>query len=250
MIDSSVRKMIYPAPSISVPSEPPVGFENVWLVTESNIKIHGWHYRANNLNAAALIYFHGNGENLQTLQMSGLIESLRVLNLSLLFIDYPGYGQSAGKPSEDSLIQAATAAVQQMKTFHPESKLIACGWSLGAAVAIEISASHPELVNGLIAMSAWSSLHDVAKKHFPGWMVRLLLQESYDNVKAARKIVCPSLLIHGQEDELIPLSQAQILTEAFSGKHTFIVLPGVSHNDLLGSQRVWTEISYFVKSLI
>ena len=249
MMNSYIRSMIYPAPSIRVPSEAPKPFKDVWLQTESAGKVHAWHFQAANSAAPVLIYFHGNGENLETVQMSGLLDSLLLLNVSILAVDYPGYGRSEGKSSEQNISQASSAAAAWLKENHNNSDVFACGWSLGAAVAIDFAARHPDLVDGLIAMSAWSSLHDVARKHFPSWMISLLLHESYDSVNAASRVRCPALFIHGEEDSLIPAQQGKMVSDALPGKKSYVLLAGVSHNDLFDNPRVWPEIMKFLQSV-
>jgi pimeloyl-ACP methyl ester carboxylesterase len=249
MMNSYVRSMTYPAPSIPVPSIAPKPFKDIWIQTASGTKVHAWHFQTPESHAPVMIYFHGNGENLETLQMSGLLDALLLLNISILAVDYPGYGRSEGKPSEVNIRQAATAAARWAKEKHPDSDLISCGWSLGASVAIDVAARHPEIFHGLIAMSAWSSLHDVARKHFPAWMVGMLLQESYDSVNAAARIKCPVLFIHGEVDSLIPAEQGKAVFDALQVQKSFALLPGISHNDLFDSPRVWQEITSFIKTV-
>jgi pimeloyl-ACP methyl ester carboxylesterase len=244
VMNSYVRSMIYPAPSFAVPSVAPKPFQDIWLS-----KIHAWYFQSPDPAAPILIHFHGNGENLETLRLSGFMDSLMALNVSLLAIDYPGYGRSEGSPTEQSIRECSTAAVQWSKEKHPNSKLIVSGWSLGAAVAIDVVSRMPDRVDGLIAISAWSSLNDVAKKHFPGWMVRLLLQESYDSLNATSRVKCPTLVIHGEEDTLIPAEQGKRVADALPNQKSFVLIPQASHNNLLDYPRVWKEIEIFVRSV-
>jgi pimeloyl-ACP methyl ester carboxylesterase len=244
-----VRKMVYPSPPFRVSSPPPKPFQEVWLEAGSSKKIGAWYYEASDHNAPAFVYFHGNGENLQTLRQSGLLDSLIDLKISFLALDYPGYGRSMGTPSEDSIQEAAYAAVRWMDTKHPDSLLISCGWSLGAAVAIDSASKQQDIVDGLIMMSVWSSLQDAAREHFPKWMVQSLLQESYDCLSAAKTVSKPALFIHGQKDTLIPAEQGKKVAEAMKGNVRWVLLPNTSHNDLLARQQVWREIKSFLNSL-
>jgi pimeloyl-ACP methyl ester carboxylesterase len=122
-MNSFVRKMVYPLPSFPVPSPAPKPFQEVWLNAGSS-KTAAWYYKASDHNAPALVYFHGNGENLETLWQSGLLDSLVDLNISFLALDYPGYGRSSGRPSESSIQEAASAALRWMNAKHPDSVLI------------------------------------------------------------------------------------------------------------------------------
>ncbi len=244
-----VRNMVYPAPSVRVPSPAPEPFQGVWLEEGLNSKIAAWYYAASDHGAPALLYFHGNGENLETLRQSGLLDSLINLKVSVLAIDYPGYGRSSTKPSENSIQQAAHAAARWMNAKHSDSPLIACGWSLGAAVAIDTAAKQKDIVDGVIAMSVWSSLPDAAREHFPGWMVTLLLQESYDCLSSAKRVSSPALLIHGEQDTLIPAVQGKKVADAMQRRPRWVLLPNAGHNDLLAHSQVWREIESFISSL-
>jgi uncharacterized protein len=244
-----VRKMVYPSPPLRVSSPPPKPFQELWLEAGAGFKIATWYYEASDHDAPALVYFHGNGENLETLWQSGLLDSLVNLNISILALDYPGYGRSRGRPSESSIQGAASAALRWMNAKHPDSVLISCGWSLGAAVAIDSASKQQNIVDGLIVMSVWSSLPDAAREHFPGWMVRSLLQETYDCLSAAKTISKSALFIHGERDSLIPAVQGRKVADAMKGNVKWVLLPNTSHNDLLARQQVWREIKSFLKSL-
>jgi uncharacterized protein len=244
-----VRKMIYPSPPFPVSSPPPKPFQEVWLEAGAYSKIAAWYYETSDHNAPALVYFHGNAENLATLRQSGVLDSLIDLEISILALDYPGYGRSRGRPSENSIQEAAYAAFRWMNSKHPDSLLISCGWSLGAAVAIDSASKQQDIVDGLIAMSVWSSLQDVAREHFPGWMVHSLLQETYDCLSAAKTISKSALFIHGERDSLIPAVQGRKVADAMKGNVKWVLLPNTSHNDLLARQQVWREIKSFLKSL-
>jgi uncharacterized protein len=241
-----VRKMVYPSPPFRVSSPPPKPFQEVWL----DGRIAAWYYEASDHNAPAFVYFHGNGENLETLWQSRLLDSLMDLKISILALDYPGYGRSSGRPSENSIQEAASAALRWMNAKHPDSVLISCGWSLGAAVAIDSASKQQHIVDGLIAMSVWSSLPDAAREHFPKWMVSLMLKESYDCVSSAKNFLKPSLFIHGELDTLIPAVQGKKVADAMEDRARWILISNTGHNDLLGQPQVWHAIKSFLESLV
>lgn len=245
-----VQKSIYPAPSIEVPPAPKP-LQEVELKLTTGDSIIGWHYDGDSTHAikSVLLYFHGNGENLQTMRMSGLIDSLVDLNRPFLIIDYPGYGRSTGKPSEQLIRETSKQAVGWLKENHPAQPKVICGWSLGAAVALQSAAENQESVNGLIAMSAWSSLRDAAAEHYPSWLIALLLRERYDSVLAAESVKCPSLLIHGEQDSLIPVEQGKKVAQKLGAKVRWISVSEVGHNDLLAHPLIWTEIDSFLRQV-
>ena len=245
MLDDFVRQSIYPAPRVPVP-QAPAPLEEVGLDLATGERIVAWSHADRELPAGrpAVVFFHGNGENLETMRMAGTFEELARLRVAWMAVDYPGYGRSTGKPSEEGVLAGADAAVAWLRERHPGRPLVLCGWSLGAATAIGTAARHPEHVRGLIALSPWTSLQDVARLHFPGFMVKSMLRERYDSLAAAKKVRVPALVIHGEVDNLIPAAQGKEVAAALSAR--WVPIPSAGHNDLLARDEVWTEMERFL----
>jgi pimeloyl-ACP methyl ester carboxylesterase len=244
MNNQFVQSMIYPAPSIAVPDKPPASFTH----PDWDLEIDGWLYKPQRpVRRQVMIYFHGNGENLETLRRSGLLDELQDLQIPFLVIDYPGYGRSKGRTSEESILRSSTAAIAWLKKRFADHSIILCGWSLGASVAVQTAKqTQPD---ALIAMSTWTSLRDVAVLHFSKLVVEFALKERYDALDAAKQIRCPVLMIHGELDDLIPSSQGEKVAAAIQAPKRWILLPVVGHNDLLSQPAVWKEIATFLIAL-
>ena len=251
MIDSFARQMLYPAPPVKVPSPPPAPLEEVWLELATGGRACAWSRTDPSLppQAPVALFFHGNGENLETLRWSGLFDELGGLGAAVLAPDYPGYGRSPGVPSEEGLLATGDAAVAWARQRHPERPLVVCGWSLGAALAIATVDRHPEEVRGLIALSAWTTLAEVAVKLFPEFAVKMMLRESYDSRAAARRIRVPALVIHGEHDDLIPFAQGKEIASILAGSTRWVEVRGAAHNDLLAHREVWQEMARFLSGL-
>lgn len=249
MLDGFVRQSIYPAPMIRVPTAP-APLEEVGFDLATGERIVAWAYADPKLPAdrPAVAFFHGNGENLETMRMAGLFDDLARLRVAWIAVDYPGYGRSTGSPSEKGLMAGADAAVAWLRERHPDRPVVLCGWSLGAATAIGTAARHPEHVRGLIALSPWTSLPDVARIHFPGFMVQSMLREKYDSREAAKRVRVPALVIHGEQDNLIPAAQGKEVAGALSAR--WVPVSSAGHNDLLARDEVWTEMERFLDSAL
>lgn len=248
MFGGFVRQSIYPAPPVRVPPAP-APLEEVSLELPAGERIVAWAHADPALppGRPAVAFFHGNGENLETMRMAGLLDDLARLRVAWIAVDYPGYGRSTGAPSEEGLMAAADAAVSWLRERHPGRPLVLCGWSLGAATAIGTAARHPEQVRGLIALSPWTSLPDVARIHFPGFMVQSILREKYDSLAAARKLRVPALVIHGERDYLIPAAQGKEVAAALGAR--WVPVPSAGHNDLLAREEVWMEMERFLEEV-
>jgi hypothetical protein len=235
---------------VAVPSPPPEPFIEVFLPVSPRDSIAGWYRYDQTLpdSAPALLYLHGNGENLATMHRWGLFDRLSALGVHVLAIDYPGYGRSTGTPSEQSVGRGCDEALRWLAGRHERGDIIVCGWSLGAAAVIGTAARNPELYDRLIAMSPWTTVSDVAARFYPRFLVKLVLNDHYNSLEAVRGISSPLLIIHGREDTLIPHSQGERLKAAAPDGVRWVSLPGTGHNDLPDDPRVWDAIETFIQT--
>lgn len=248
------QSMLYPVPRFSVPEVPPEGWREVSLPVGTGGSESGepaWFFAAESgpSDHPAIVYFHGNGENLATLMLSGQLGQLQGLGAPVLVVDYPGYGRTPGSPSEAAIIDQGCRAVDWLHAQCPDRPIVLAGWSLGAAVAVGTAHRCGSQIRALMLMSAWDSLPEVAETHFPRFLVRLLLREEYPSVHQAPKLEMPVLMLHGVRDPLIPIAHGEALRDAFGGWVTWIAVPGAEHNDLLGIPMVWDEIAAFYRGL-
>ncbi len=248
LLGCSVRHIVYPAPPVRVP-EPPRPLRSLEWSLADGTRISAWGHEDHGLSPdrPAVLFLHGNGENLETMRRSGLFEELLALEVPFVALDYPGYGRSTGVPSEISLLEAGAVALEWMHEHHGDRPKVLVGWSLGAAVAIGLAAANPDRCDGLVAMSAWTSLADVGASHFPRWLVELAVADRYDSLAAAKGVGCPSLVIHGSRDRIIPVDQGREVATALGA--VLLEVPSAGHNDLLAADIVWRRLVDFFASI-
>jgi uncharacterized protein len=196
-----------------------------------------------------LLFFYGNGMCLADCE--GEFRKFRRLGMNVLIPEFVGYGMSGGQPSEHGVYSTAESAYAWLQTRKDidKTKIIPAGWSLGAAAAIEIARNHPG--RGLITMSAFTSMHDMARKILPFFPSGFMLKHHFPNEQKLRDITCPVLIIHGKRDSLIPFAMSKRLEEAANGHARRIAVDFADRNDMfeVGGEELFDQVGKFVNSL-
>jgi fermentation-respiration switch protein FrsA (DUF1100 family) len=212
------------------PADVGLAYEDVQIDTDDGERLHGWFVPAAEARGA-LLFFHGNAGNI-----SHRLESIMIFNrlgLDVLIIDYRGYGQSTGKPSEQGTYRDAEAAWHHLvraRGLEPDRILI-FGRSLGGAVGAWLAAqlADDEQPAAVIIESSFTSGADMARRLYPVYPAQLLTRLKYPVSDYVRRIGCPVLVVHSRDDEIIPFTMGQALYEAAHEPKAFIELRG-DHN--------------------
>ena len=219
--------------------------EDVYFKAADGTKLHAWFIPAKN-SIATLLWYHGNAGNL-THRLENILELLP-LNLNIFIFDYRGYGRSEGKPNENGLYldsQAAYDYLKLKKNIDP-AELFLFGRSLGGACAIEIASKNKAA--GLIVESTFTSARDMAGKMFPYIPFKILLNSKYEAIDKIPLVKMPKMIIHGTDDDLIPLTMGRKLFEAAHEPKKFYEIKGAGHNDTykVGGQDYYVSMRRFV----
>ena len=235
--------------------EPPAGAQRVELRAPTGERIEALfcpaaaEFVADAAHRPTVLYFYGNAQCLATALRQ--VEFLRGCGANVLIADYLGYGLSEGKPSESGCYAAAVALYDHAMSRRDidRSKLIAVGWSLGAAVAIDL-ASRKNMA-GLITFSAYTSKRDLARLQFPH-ISPMAIEHPFLSRDKIRTISCPTLIVHGRGDTLVPFSMSVELRNAAAGKPlTYLPIDGAGHNDLflVGEKQMETAMRRFLEQV-
>jgi fermentation-respiration switch protein FrsA (DUF1100 family) len=201
-------------------------YEDVRLDTSDGVRIHGWFLPGD--STRTLLYFHGNAGNISHRLHS--IRQFHDLGLSVFIIDYRGYGESAGSPSEDGLYRDAEAAWEYLVEGRGigAENIIVFGRSLGGSLAAWLAAErHPR---ALIVDSSFTSVPDIGQDVYPWLPVRLLARIRHPTREFVGIASCPVLVVHSRDDEIIPFHHGEALFDAANEPRTFLELRG-GHND-------------------
>ena len=217
---------------VGTPEAYGLAYEDVSISTEDGETLHGWWVPAEDPRGTVL-FFHGNAGNI-----SGRIGTARFFvesGMNVLLVDYRGYGQSTGAPSEDGLYRDADASwrhLTEVRGVAPESILIA-GRSLGSGPATYLASRTAP--GGLLLESAFTSLTDVGARAYPILPVRWLSRLDFDNESRIAQVNAPVLMIHSPDDEVVPYDLGRALFAAASEPKTFVDITG-GHNAMRTDQ--------------
>ena len=204
--------------------------------------------RADSSTRPTLLFFYGNGMCLA--DFMGEVRKFRKLGANVIAPDYCGYGMSAGKPSEASFYATADACWQHLMSRDDidKTRIVAAGWSIGAAVAIELASREP--VAGLATFSAFTSMTDMGRALLPWLPTSLMLRHRFENERKLRDIDLPTLIVHGRGDRIIPFAMSERLSKAAKGNVTTLWLE-TDHNDLfdLGGDEILPALKRFLDGL-
>jgi fermentation-respiration switch protein FrsA (DUF1100 family) len=203
-------------------------FEAVTIATADGERIAGWWVPVAQPGGTVLV-FHGNAGNIS--HRLDYLAMFNGLGHAVLIVDYRGYGESTGTPSEEGTYRDAEAAwrwLTQVRGTAP-GDIVVFGESLGGAVAAWLAARVPP-PRAVVLASTFTSVPDLGAQVYPFLPVRLISRFGYDTIGAVRAIKAPLLIAHSREDDIIPYSHGRALFEAAAGPRQFLELAG-GHND-------------------
>jgi fermentation-respiration switch protein FrsA (DUF1100 family) len=236
----------------ATPAVEGLAYEDVWFRARDGVKLHGWFVPSPGAEFTVL-WFHGNAGNVSH-RVNNLKYLHRLLGVHVFIFDYRGYGQSEGSfsdLSEEATYHDGMGAVAYVRGRQDvqQTRLVYFGRSLGAAIAVEAARHEPPV--GLILETTFTSVKDMARVVVPYIPLRSFLRIRYDTIGKLPHLRVPILIIHGDQDEVVPLEQARRLLEAANPPKALYTIQGAHHNDtyIVGGERYFAEWAAFLRSL-
>ncbi|HEY9716477.1 MAG TPA: alpha/beta hydrolase [Trichormus sp.] len=215
-----------------VPEIAGVKGESVKFKNPDGDMLYGWYFNKPGATYTVLLS-HGNGGNVTYRQDT--IGVLLNTGASVLIYDYRGYGNSEGLPTVAGICDDAVAAYDYLTKDRgvAPNHTILYGESLGCAVTTNLSTRRK--CAGIIIQSGFASLNQIATEMFPVLAIypgRLLADPPLDNLSILKEQHAPLLIVHGQQDEVVPFSHASAVFRAASEPKQFLQLPTCGHCDI------------------
>ena len=197
------------------------------LDTADGEKVIAW-YGSAKPGQPTLLYFHGNGGSLEF--RAERIRKYLALGRGVYMMSYRGYSGSTGSPSETANLADAALAYDDLRRLGvAASDIIVYGESLGTGVAVAIAGEKP--CAGLILDSPYTSIVERAGQLYPWLPVGLLLKDRYDSLSRIGKVSVPLLIVHGDQDDVIPVEMGRRLFAAAHQPKELAIIKGAGHNN-------------------
>lgn len=200
----------------------------------------------------AIFFFHGNGEI--AADYDDIAPLYTELNINLLVVDYRGYGISTDAPTATNMLSDAVTVFKKIGQVFTDnglfpSRLFVMGRSLGSAAAIEVASNSGDQIDGLIIESGFADTFALLTRLGVRVEGASEDEDGFGNLTKIRKVTTPTLIIHGENDVLIPPEEGQQLYEQSGADDKQLVLiPGAGHNDLMyvGMEQYLKALSNFI----
>ncbi len=204
------------------------GMEEIAVTTEDGLNITGWYKAPDDVDKPVIIWFHGNAQH-HAYRVVAVVEWMKQ-GYGVLLAGYRGYAGNPGKPAEQGLYADARAYVQAVKDAGHD--IVLYGESLGSGVAVETAVGDPD-VKALIIEAPYTSTVNVAREKYPFVPVGLLMKDRYESINKIANFDRPLLIMHGENDTLIPPGHGKAMHEAAkSEQKTLKIFPGAGHSNL------------------
>ncbi len=194
-----------------------------------------------------VVLFHGNSGS--AISRTNFADHLRALRYRTILLEYPGYGARKGVLDEETLIADGAESVKRIIQEFGKPVYI-MGEALGCGVAAGVISRVAGQVSGVLLITPWDNLPNVAQ--FTYWYLpaKLLTRETYDSIANLKSFAGPLMVVMSEKDEIVPTTSTLNLYRSFAGKKKLHVMPGATHRSWYGhtDQKWWKETLAFLES--
>ena len=237
--------MYFPNPTRAAPAA--AGLDHVKeieIAAADGVALVAWYAPARN-DKPIILYFHGNAAN--AANRAPRIELIREHGFGVLYLNNRGYGGSRGRPTEENNVADAIVAYDHLIGLGvPAATIVAYGESLGSGQVVRLAAARP--VAAIVLEAPLTSTVDVARSTYFWLPIGLLIADKYDNERNIRSVTAPVLILHGEQDGVIPVEMGRRVYRGANQPKRIELFPQGTHDDLF-DHGAWEKTRAFVDSL-
>ena len=237
------RRVLYQPPDDEAAAdEMPEGASLFTTKARDGVTVNAFEF-ANPKATRTIVHFHGNAETASA--NAALAREFRKRGFAVILVEYRGYGRSRGvAPDEQGLYDDASAVLDALAARGTTADhVVLWGQSLGTGVAAEMA--YRKRGARLVLVAPFASAVAMAKRVAPFLPSQLVMADKFDTLAKAPAIVSPTLVVHGDIDDVIPFEQGELVSKAIPNA-TFLKVPEGRHDNLYKSATVIAAITAHV----
>ncbi|TAL40307.1 MAG: alpha/beta hydrolase [Alphaproteobacteria bacterium] len=199
------------------------------IKTADGLDLVAWFAPPRQKGGKIVVLFHGNAGNLagRAIKARYFIDR----GYGCLLCEYRGFGGNPGRPTEQGLYHDARGALKWLEdNGYIPAQLVIYGESIGTGVAVQVASEIQP--RQLILEAPFASAVEIAKRSYPILPVDWMMHDRYDSIGKIGKVHCSLLIVHGDEDPVIPIDSGKRLFDAANHPKEFCAITGGGHSDL------------------
>lgn len=218
------------------------GVEEVALSLADGVVLRGWVIEKDVDRLPFLFYFGGNAEEVSL----NIAEYREKVNANVVLVNYRGYGDSSGRPSEGALKADALAVYDEIAGRYGLSPEDCGAWgrSLGSSMAAYLVWQRG--LGRLILTCPFDSIERVATGFYPAWLVAMVLTDPHRTVDFAGEIGVETLILAASDDEIIPMERTRALYDALGNDRQMVVIQDAGHNTISAFKGYYDAVNLFL----
>ncbi|MHA1166196.1 MAG: alpha/beta hydrolase [Candidatus Hodarchaeales archaeon] len=225
--------IFHPRPHHGIIINDTIDFDRVTSISEGIKIVSRCHII--NCEKPLIILFHGNGETAVDYEGLGFVNAFKRQGINTIVTDYRGYGDSTGKPSMRAIIEDAKEIFDKLiSSLGIKGPIFVMGRSLGSAPAIELAVKRADKIKGLIIESGFAHTYELFRRlGVPQRMLDPRAEKHFSNIRKIKMVDVPLLVIHGENDCIIPVRDGKDLyRDVLTKRKKIIIIKGAGHNDI------------------
>ena len=201
--------------------------EEVLINTPDGHTLVTWYAKAEP-GQPTILYIHGNSGTLA--DRAERIGAFTKRGRGIMMMAYRGYSGSTGRPSELTNIADAKLAYETLiDQGVAADDIVIYGESIGTGIAVRVAAENSTA--GLILDAPYTSIVDVAEICYPYLPARLMMRDRYETMRYIGDVHTPLLVIHGEQDAIIPVEMGRRVAQSASGPTEIVTFRRAGHTD-------------------